>query len=104
MLVQSLQSDLGRILFGIVDVLAVIPVTSSDVLALDGNGAGPGGTASCKSKVKTVSYPLSNARKLKVGVQRGRGGIFLFRFLQDSTPFPAMPTRKTHGASETRRV
>jgi hypothetical protein len=86
LLIQSFQSDLGSVFFGIVDVLTIIPVTSSDILALDGNGAGPGSTTSCNSEVKTISYPLSKARNLKVGVQMNEGGIFLFRFLQDSTP------------------
>jgi hypothetical protein len=36
----------GSILFGVVDVLAVVPVASSDVLTLDGHSAGPGGTTS----------------------------------------------------------
>lgn len=103
MLVQGLQGHLGSVLFGIVDVLAVIPVASSNVLALDGDGAGPGSAASCKPEIKTVSYPLSNARRLKVGVQTMRaGGIFHSRFLQDSTPSCNADTRDTRNTQCTK--
>jgi hypothetical protein len=99
LLVQGFQCDLGGILFGIVDVLAIIPVTSSDILSLDGNGAGPGSTASCNSEVKTISYPLSKARELKVGVQLMRGAFFSFGFCK--TPLlPAMPTHETHSSGQ----
>jgi hypothetical protein len=35
------QCHFGSILLGIIDVLPVIPVTSGDVLPLNGDGAGP---------------------------------------------------------------
>lgn len=67
LLAQKLQSDLGGVLFGVVDVLAVIPVAGRDVLALDGDGAGPGGSSSCSSDAR-VLVSRCQARKLKVGV------------------------------------
>ena len=38
---QLPQSDFGRVFFGVVDVLAVVPVACCDVLPLDGDCAGP---------------------------------------------------------------
>jgi len=38
------KGDLGRIFFGIVDVLAVVPISGRDALALNCNRAGPGRT------------------------------------------------------------
>jgi hypothetical protein len=103
LLVQGFQCDLGGIFFGIVDVRAIIPVTSSDILALDGNGAGPGSTASCNSEIKLISYSLPKARGLKVGVQLMRGAFFSFVFCK--TPhLPAMPTYETHSCGKRQDV
>ena len=40
---QTLQRHLGRILLGVIDVLAVVPETGADDLVGDGDGGGPGG-------------------------------------------------------------
>ena len=37
-----LKGDLGRVLFGVVHVLPVVPVAGSDVVAGDGDGGRPG--------------------------------------------------------------
>jgi hypothetical protein len=42
---QVLQCHLGGILLGVVDILPVIPVSSRDVLTLNGHGAGPSGAS-----------------------------------------------------------
>lgn len=47
LLVQQQKGDFGGIFFGVVDELAIIPVASGDILALDGDGAGPRGATSC---------------------------------------------------------
>lgn len=95
LLIQSLEGNLGGVLFGIVDKLTVIPVTSGDILALDSDGTGPGGTTSCDSEIKVISFLLPKARKLKVGVQVKGGAIFCVFFCK--TPLlPAMPTHETH--------
>lgn len=80
---QSFQRNFGSIFFSIVDVLAIIPIASREISTLSRNGAGPGGTASCNIKDNTISYPLSKAQKLKVGVhlmRAGRGGFFSLWF------------------------
>lgn len=46
LLVGELQGDFGGILFGVVDVLTIIPVSSGIILALNGDGARPSGTTS----------------------------------------------------------
>lgn len=46
LLVQHFQGDFGGVFFGIVDILAVVPVAGGDILALDADRAGPGGTTS----------------------------------------------------------
>lgn len=40
-------SDFGSILFGIVDVLAIVPVASGDKFASNGEVTRPGGSTSC---------------------------------------------------------
>lgn len=85
LLVENLQGDLSGVLFGIVDVLAVIPVTGSDnLIALNRDGTRPGGATSCISDARTISIPLSKARTKKVGVRAVLGFSLL-------SPHPAMP-------------
>ena len=79
LLVQGLEGNFCSVLFGIVDELTVIPVTSGDVLALDGDGAGPSSATSCNSEGNVISFLLSKARTLKVGVQL-KGGHFSVSF------------------------
>lgn len=70
LLVEQLQGHLGGVLFGIVDVLAVIPVAGGDILALDGDGARPGGTTSCISDARAISIRCQIS-EVKVGVHIG---------------------------------
>lgn len=93
--IQYLEGDLSGILFAIVDELAVIPVTSGNYLALNRDGAGPGGTTSCNFETKVISYPLSKACELKVGVQP-KGGAFFLLFFCKTPLLPAMLTHETH--------
>jgi hypothetical protein len=46
LLLEQFQGVLGSVFFGIVDILAIVPVSRGDSLAVDGDGAGPGGTTS----------------------------------------------------------
>lgn len=56
LLVEGLQGDFGGVFFGIVDVLAIIPVASGDsIMALNGHGTGPGGSTSCIPDARTIS-------------------------------------------------
>ena len=45
--VEELQCHLCSVLLGIVDVLPIIPISSGDVLTLNGDGAGPRRTSTC---------------------------------------------------------
>ena len=46
LLVQHFQGDFGGVFFGVVDILAVVPVAGGDILTLDTDRAGPSGTTS----------------------------------------------------------
>lgn len=94
-LAHGLQGDLGSVFFGIVEVLAIIPVASINCPFLDDDGAGPSSAASCEPKIKTVSYPLSKARRLKVGVRLMRAGAFFILVFCKTPLLPAMPTGET---------
>ena len=68
LLVEHLQGDFGCVFFGVVDELAIVPVSSGDVLALDCHCARPSGPSTCISDARVISIPPSNS-ELKVGVQ-----------------------------------
>lgn len=46
--VQTLQSDLSSVLFGIVDILAVVPVPRWNCCALDLDCTAPGSASPCR--------------------------------------------------------
>jgi hypothetical protein len=53
--IEFLHSDFGGILFGVVDVLAVVPIAGRDLFALDGEVARPGSSTSYISATRTIS-------------------------------------------------
>jgi hypothetical protein len=66
--IEFLQSDFGGILFGIVDVLAVVPIARRVRFALDGDVTRPGSSASYISDTRAISIRCQSS-ELKVGVQ-----------------------------------
>lgn len=50
LLAQAHERDFGGVFFGVVDVLPVVPVARGDVLALHGDGAGPGSAAAWQAR------------------------------------------------------
>jgi hypothetical protein len=51
-----LQCHFGGVLLGVIDVLPVIPISSRNVLALDGHGAGPRGPPAFTPISQGTSY------------------------------------------------
>ncbi len=50
------ESHFGSVFLRVVDELTIIPITGSDVSALNGNSAGPGSATSCRWIDKSVYH------------------------------------------------
>lgn len=64
-MVEELHGDFGGILFGIIDVLTIIPIAGGNILTLNGDGARPSGTTSYISDARAISIPLSSSELKK---------------------------------------
>ena len=53
---KLLQRNLRRIFFGVVDPLAIVPVSSLDALAVDGDSTRPRGPSPLKESTVVLQY------------------------------------------------
>lgn len=60
---QQLESFLGRVFAGIVDVLAVVPEAGLDVLTVYCNHAAPGRTTTCDNELVSEAHALLRRRR-----------------------------------------